>query len=113
MDTQKEKAPSTKKAATKLRQMAIKKVDLETAKTILSIKERINKKQFGRKIKDAEIISLAIRQVNNDHIRELQEVTYSENDRLLMAHDEYQKVNGKITMDQFIGKLLKGELKIQ
>ena len=91
----------------------LKKLDLDSAKLLAVIKEKINKKSVGRKIKDAEILSLAIRQINSEHITGLQQLTYSEKDRLTLAHNEYQTLNGKISLDQFIGKLMRGEIKLQ
>ncbi len=93
------------------RQSILKKLDPETAKALQSLKDKANKKSFGRKVRDCEIIQVALKQVSPEHIKELQEATLSEKDRLALAHEEYQKQHGKTTMDQFIGKLLKGEIK--
>lgn len=89
---------------------AMKKLDPAAAKLLAQLKEKANKKEFGRKVLEKEILSLAVRLVTDDHLKELQAQTYSERDRLSMAHEEYQKTNGKISLDQFIGKLLKGEI---
>ena len=91
----------------------LKKIDLETARTLEQIKDKVNKKTFGRKIRDTEIIHIALGQINADNIKHLQESTYSEKDRLAMAHEEYQKKHGKLSLDQFIGLLLKHQLKNQ
>ncbi len=91
----------------------LKKLDLDSAKLLANLKDKVNKKPVGRKIKDAEILSLAIRQITNEHILDLQQSTYSEKDRLTLAHNEYQTHNGKISLDQFIGKLMRGEIKLQ
>jgi hypothetical protein len=48
--------------------------------------------------------------VTDKEIKLLQEATYSEKDRLHIAHSEYISRNGKITLDDFIGKLLRGEI---
>lgn len=87
-------------------------IDLETAKTLIQFKEKVNKKSFGRDVRDHEILALAVKQLKQEHIQELQESTYSEQDRLNIAHDEFVKQNGKISLDQFIGKLIRGEIKI-
>lgn len=88
----------------------LKKLDFETAKLFSHLKEKVNKKSYGRKIRDCEILSLAIRQINDDHIKQLQNSTMTEKDLLKIAHDDYQKLNGKISLDQFIGKLIRKEL---
>lgn len=91
--------------------MILKKVDLETAKVIFQIKEKANKKNFGRKVRDGEIVALAVRLLKPEHILELQEATFSEQDRLHITHEEYMKQHGKVSLDQFIGKLIRGEVK--
>ncbi len=96
----------TKKEKVKL----LKKIDPETAKVLSQLREKANKKPFGRTIKDSEILACAIRLIQPEHIKELQEASYSEQDRLKMAHEDFQRKHGKITLDQFIGKLLRGEI---
>lgn len=88
----------------------LKKLDPETAKVLQQIKDRANKKNFGRKVKDSEILTFALRLLGPQHIGELQEATYSEQDRLHIAHEEFTKTNGKIGLDQYIGKLMRGEI---
>lgn len=105
-----EKASKEKSSTTVKRKNVLKKLDLESAKLLASLKDKANKKNYGRKIKDAEIISKALGLLESQHIQELQEMSLSEKDRLHIAHDDFQKKNGKITLDQFIGKLLKGEI---
>ena len=95
------------------RKTCLKKIDLETSKVLNQLRERANKKPFGRKVRDAELIALGLKLVEQRHLAELQEQTYSEKDRLAMAHDDYQKANGKISLDQFIGRLIRGEIQIQ
>mgnify|MGYP001563316182 CR=1 FL=1 len=75
------------------------------------LKERANKKAFGRKVRDAEIIAVALQLVGKDEIQKLQEATYSAQDRLRLVHESYQKEHGKITLDDFVGKLMRGEVK--
>lgn len=99
-----------KKPASAKKSMIYKKIDAETAKLFQQFKERANRKAFGRKIRDTEILGAAVRLLGSDHILALQEATYSEKDRLQMAHEEYQKANGRISLDQFIGKLIRGEI---
>ena len=88
----------------------LKKLDPDTGKTLKQLKDKINKKNFGRSIRDTEIIALSLSLVNSDHIQKLQESTLSEKDRLHIAHEEYVKEQGKITLDQFIGLLIRGQI---
>ncbi len=92
------------------RSVMLKKIDLETARQLQQFKDRVNKKSFGRKIRDAELLALAVSLLSDQHVQPLQESTYSEKDRLSLVHSEFQKAHGKISMDHFIGKLLRGEI---
>ena len=93
------------------RTMILKKIDPETAKLLNQLKEKANKKSYGRKVRDGEIIALALKQLEAGHLHELQQATLSQKDKLHMAHEEFCKHHGKVTLDQFIGRLLKGEIK--
>lgn len=99
-------AKKTKKNA------GMKKLLPDTARALQALNDRANKKNYGRKVKDTDIIALALSLVEPQHILQLQEATLSEEDRLNMAHENYQKNNGKITRDQFIGKLMRGEINL-
>ena len=88
----------------------LKKLDPETGKVLKLLKDKINKKNYGRSIKDTEIISLSLSLISPAHIQKLQESTLSEKDRLHIAHEDYVKENGKITLDQFIGLLIRGQI---
>ena len=88
----------------------LKKLDPDTGKTLKQLKDKINKKSFGRNIKDSEIISLSLSLIGPEHISKLQETSFSEKDRLHIAHEEYVKENGRITLDQFIGMLIRGQI---
>lgn len=111
MDDQKNvEKTSEKKTSPIKRKNVLKKLDVDAAKLLQSLKEKANKKTHGRKIRDSEIIAKALGLMESHHIQELQESTLSEKDRLHLAHEEFQKANGKISLDQFIGKLLKGEI---
>ncbi|WP_413578611.1 hypothetical protein ACLVWU_08745 [Bdellovibrio sp. HCB290] len=91
------------------RKSLLKKLDQETAKLLSSLNEKANKKTHGRRVRDSEILHLGLTLVESKHLDELKEKSLSEKDRLSLAHEEYQKQNGKLSLDQFIGKLLRGE----
>lgn len=99
-----QKKPSTKRTT------ILKKVDAETAKAIFLIKEKINKKGHGRRVRDSEVIAAGVKLIGADQIREMQETTYSEQDRLHLAHESFMKIHGKVSLDEFIGKLMRGEV---
>lgn len=87
-----------------------KNLDEDTAKIFHSIKEKANKKEFGRRITDADILAVAVRLITSEHIKKLQDDSLTERDRLNQAHADYMKSHGKITLDQFIGKLIRKEI---
>ena len=88
----------------------LKKIDFDTAKAVTQIRDKANKKKYGRKVRDTEVLAMAVSLVTEKEIKLLQEATFSEQDRLHMAHSDYVSNNGKITLDDFIGKLLRGEI---
>ena len=87
----------------------LKKLSTDTVKLLATLRERANKKDFGRKVRDSDLIHLGLTKITPDDLEVLKEISYSEQDRLRLAHEAYQKSHGKITLDQFIGKLLRGE----
>lgn len=93
-----------------IKKTTLKKLNAEAAKLLSALQEKANKKDHGRKVRDSEIIHLGLSLIEGSHLETLKESTYSEKDRLAIAHQEYQKTHGKLTLDQFIGKLLKGEI---
>ncbi|MBS1972649.1 MAG: hypothetical protein JSU04_20240 [Bdellovibrionales bacterium] len=104
---------ATKKATAPKKKNVLKKLDPDSAKALQVLKDKANKKVFGRKVRDSEILALGLSLITTDHIQQLQNQTLSEKDRLHIAHEEYQRANGKISLDQFIGKLLAGEFRAQ
>lgn len=106
----KEANPNAGTQGVAAKKSGLKKLDSETVKLLTQLRERANRKEFGRKVRDNEIIHLALTLVEPQHIEHLKDQTYSEQDRLRFAHLEYQKVHGKTGFDQFIGKLIRGEV---
>ncbi|MBC7430000.1 MAG: hypothetical protein H7336_15405 [Bacteriovorax sp.] len=88
----------------------LKKLDQEANRLLVAIKDKANKKTIGRKVRDAEIIKASLKLIGPDQIKDLQALTYSEKDRLALAHEDYQKKNGKLSLEGFIAKLLSGEI---
>lgn len=108
-ETKSESMKADKKATIK-RKNVLKKLDPETAKLLQTLKDKANKKSYGRKVADSAILAKALSLVDTNHIQELQELSLSEKDKLHIAHETFQKQNGKISLDQFIGRLLKANI---
>lgn len=111
MEDQKLTEKSSEKKNVQIKKKTVlKKIDIESAKLLATLKERANKKVHGRKIRDSEIIAKGLSLIETQHLSELQDRTLTEKDRLLIAHENFIKQNGKISLDQFIGKLLKAQI---
>lgn len=104
---------SERKSSPSKRKTVLKKLDAEAAKLLQSLNDKANKKNYGRKVRDSEIILKALLLMEEAHIGELQEQSLTEKDRLQIAYERFQKENGKTSMDQFIGHLLKAQNSLQ
>lgn len=83
----------------------------EATKSILDrIIKKANQKEMGVKIKPDDIISVALELVTDRHIENIQEKSYSNEDRLEIRYRSYQMDHGPVSKDQFIGALLDGTL---
>ena len=107
MDNQQIKAIVKKKV--KKSDSSTIKISKETKRELNKILVKVNKKDFGRRIRGEKIVLLALQQINKTHIKELQDSTLSNEDKLEMKYREYVSKNGNISKDEFIGKLLLGE----
>lgn len=110
MDVQKNiEKTSEKKTTLPKRKTVLKKLDTEAAKILQILNDKANKKTYGRKVRDSEIILKALSLITDDDIKALQEASLTEKDRLQIAYERFQKEKGKVSMDQFIGHLLKAQ----
>jgi hypothetical protein len=109
MQTEETKPVQEKKKLSQPKE-AFRKIEGEALKNLLSLRAKANKKDFGRSVRDSDIISLALTLVTDAHIQSLQEKTLSNKDRLGMKHADYMKKHGKIGYDEFLGLLMQGEI---
>ena len=84
------------------------RVKRETRKRIAAELARMNKKDFGRKIRPDDLINLALALVTQAHRDQLQSSSLSNADRLEQKYREYVKANPGTTKEQFLGALLDG-----
>ncbi|MEI7773964.1 MAG: hypothetical protein WCK17_04260 [Verrucomicrobiota bacterium] len=80
----------------------------ETKKRIQAELAKINKKDFGKKVRCDELIGTALSLLTERHIKELQDASMTNADRLEQKFREYVKANPGMSKDQFLGKLLSG-----
>ena len=83
------------------------RVAIETRKKLLIELMKINKKQLGKRVKvDALLLKLLPRLTAQD-VTELQEASLSGRDRMERSYRAYCTKFGQITMDEYLGILLK------
>lgn len=86
------------------------RVRKDTRKRVLAELARINKKDFGRKVRPDEFIALAVSLVTPEHIVKLQESSLSNADRLDRDYKAFIAKNGPMPKDEYLGKRLTGEI---
>lgn len=106
------KKPKELTESKKPKDTAIKKLDPQAAKLLSSLSLKANKKDYGQKIRDSEIIYLGLQQITDEHLESLQQKSIRGKDRQTLAYEKYQKENGKISLDEFLNKVFSGEIKI-
>jgi len=100
--------PKASKPKTAVTQTVGLRVKRETKKRIQAELARINKKDFGRKVRCDELIGTALSLLTERHITELQGGSMTNADRLEQKFREYVKAKPGMSKDQFLGKLLSG-----
>lgn len=83
------------------------RVAKNTAKTIKTILQKLNKKSYGKKVKPDDLIQKSISLLSDEHLEEIKQATMSNSDRLELAYQEYCKSHGQISKDEYFGLLLK------
>lgn len=82
------------------------RVSISTRKKINDLLSKVNKKKFGKRVKAEAVIDMALSFLDDSHLKELQEKSLTNKDRLELKYQEYLKANGNVSKDEFIGKLL-------
>jgi hypothetical protein len=77
-----------------------------TAKTLKGIVQKLNKKPLGKKIRVDDLILKSLSLLEDEHFEEIKNSTLTNADRLEMKYQEYCRVNGPVSKDEFLGKLL-------
>jgi len=96
----KEQKPKAKSDVSAIR------IDLSTQKLVSSLLAKANRKSFGRKVKASQLVQLALSKLDDADIRQLQEKSLSNADRMEMKFREYCKRNSGATREEFLGHLL-------
>ena len=86
------------------------RIDIATQKLVSSLLAKANRKSYGRKVKASQLVQLALSKLDDADIRQLQEKSLSNADRMEMKFREYCKRNGGATREEFLGQLLSGDV---
>jgi hypothetical protein len=86
------------------------RVSNDTRKKVLSELAKANKKTFGRRIKADQLIALGLSRLTAQDIVELQEKSLSNQDKMEKAYRDYVSKFGQVSRDEFIGKMMNGEV---
>ena len=95
-----EQISKSKKAVSAIR------IDLVTQKLVTSLLNKANRKSYGRKVKASQLIHAALLKLVDADLKDLQEMSLSNTDRMEMKYREYVKQHGSISKDEFLGLLL-------
>ena len=77
------------------------RVHKNTKKQIMSDLVKINKKEFGKKVKFEAYIKKAISKLNEHDFDELRQSSLTSADKIRVKYQEYCKKNGPISQDDF------------
>ena len=86
------------------------RVKKTTLRSIRQILNRLNKKIHGRKVVVDDVVSMALSLLQDKHLEEIKEMTYSSQDHLDLQYQKYCKLNGYISRNEFLAMLLKASL---
>jgi hypothetical protein len=98
------------KQPTKSGSYATLRVKKDTRKRVVQEVLKINKKEFGRKVRMDDFVAFALSLVTPEHHIMLQEASLSHNDRFERDYKAYVTQHGMISKDEYLGKRLAGEI---
>ena len=102
-----QKLPETKAKADRFQNI---RVMPETRELLTEILKKVNGKERGRNIKTDEVLAIALTLITPKEIKELQEASLSNADRLELSYQKYILENSFISQDEWLGRLMKGAL---
>ncbi len=85
------------------------RVAIDTRKKLLLELAKINKKQFGKRVKIDALLLRLLPKLTAADIVELQEASLTGRDRMEQSYRAHCAKHGAITMDEYLAHLLKAE----
>lgn len=101
----------TNSASSESRNIFAIRVTPETRKVLDQILADANTKELGAKVKSENVLALALSLIKKDDIEKLKAATLTNADKLELSYREHVKIYGPTTKDEFLGRILRGELK--
>jgi hypothetical protein len=105
--------PKVNKAKTATVATVSIRVKRETKRKFLSELAKVNKKEFGKNVGCDELMVIVLALITEQHIKALQAASLSNADRLEIQYREFVKKNGATSKDDFLGKILSGNVRAQ
>lgn len=87
------------------------RITSDTKNMLDQILAEANSKDLGGKVKPESVLALALSLVKKDEIEKLKAGTLTNADKLELRYREHVKMHGPITKDDFLGRVLRGDLK--
>lgn len=82
----------------------------ETKNMLDQILSEANNKELGSKVKPENVFTLALSLVKKEQIEALKSASLTNADKLELRYREHVKVHGPMTKDDFLGRVLSGDL---
>ncbi len=82
----------------------------ETYKKLSSMLEKVNQKDFGKKVRADDVILLSLNLLGSEHLDTLKEESLTNTDRMEMMFREYKAKHKSATKDMFYGAIISGAI---
>ncbi len=109
MEKTSQKVQETREQSDKVQNI---RVNSQTREVLAEILNKVNGKEHGRNIKADDLIAIALSLITPKEIKELQEASLSNADRLELGYQKYVTENSYISKDEYLGHLMNGELRL-
>lgn len=86
------------------------RISPDTKNVLDKILAEANDKDIGGKVKPESVIALALALVKKDSIEKLKAATLTNANKLELRYREHVQKHGPMTKDDFLGRVLSGEL---
>lgn len=84
------------------------RVCARTRKKLDQLLARINRKEYGKKVRPDKLISLSLDLIKDEHIKALRDSSLTNGDRFELMYKRYLVSHRNISKDAFLGMVLEG-----